>query len=149
LFGSTYRFDSNEFEIVRIERDGVPQTGPIEVKDGEQIGGIRVVVQYRSHTGAIRGQVKLENGEPPASRIFVSLRPYDPATGSQPKNWALPAPEIDSRGRFYVQGLAAGTYEILANTQLPNNGTVTATAQVTVTDHTVTEITLTLKSGKP
>ena len=44
----------------------------IEVKDGEQVGGIRVIVAYGN--GSIRGVVKLENGSLPASvQIYVRL----------------------------------------------------------------------------
>ena len=53
-----------QFEIVRVEHNGVPSE-TINVKAGEHVAGLRVTVKYRNLTGAIRGQVKVENGELP------------------------------------------------------------------------------------
>src|SRR5215207_7883962 len=56
-------FPPKGFNLARIEREGIlPQRG-VELKDGEQLTGLRVVLTYGSAT--LRGVVKLENGTPP------------------------------------------------------------------------------------
>jgi len=49
-------FQMSPLEIVSVERNGVAQPGGIDLKDGEQVGGIRIVVKPLKLTGAIRGQ---------------------------------------------------------------------------------------------
>ena len=68
-----YRGDPTKgFAISRIERDGVVQPRGIEVKDGDQVTGVKVFVNSRS--GTIRGVVKFVNGElPPSGRISLWL----------------------------------------------------------------------------
>lgn len=143
-----------QFEILRVEHNGVPQTEAINVKAGEQVTGFRVTVKYRNLTGAIRGQVKVENGElPPVSQMRLWLWPLD--DNLEPKRESsIPTPELDARGRFFAEGLAAGTYQLsvyLYATE-PTSGRTRQvsekTQQVTVTDDTVTEVTLIIKTLK-
>jgi protocatechuate 3,4-dioxygenase beta subunit len=93
------------FFVSRIERDGVVQPGGIEVKDGEQVSGIRLVVEYG--TAVLHGRINIENGLlPPGARIFVRMsKPGDPQStiGSAP---------VDERLRFVVDAIPAGTYEL-------------------------------------
>ncbi len=128
--------------LVRIEREGIPQPAGVEIKDGEQITGVRLVV--RSGSGTIRGLVKIENGELPANaRFFVRITsPEDPTR--EPRN--SPHPEVDSRGHFLIEGLPAGTYQIHASLYIPGSQVKPAsvTQQVNVVDGSVTEVTLTL-----
>ena len=61
------------FSIARMERDGVVATRGIEVKDGEQVTGVRVVLSYGSAT--LRGVVVLDNGPLPAgTRVSIQTR---------------------------------------------------------------------------
>ena len=137
-----------QFEIVRVERNRVPQPETINVKAGEHVTGLRVTVKYVKLTGAIRGQLKVENGElPPPSQIWLLLWPLD--ENLQPKRTSsLPTtPEWDVRGRFFVEGLPAGTYQLSVSVypSARTSGrtrTFEKTQQVTVTDDTVTEVTL-------
>jgi hypothetical protein len=128
--------------LLRIEREGIPQPAGVEIKDGEQITGVRLVV--RSGSGTIRGLVKIENGELPANaQFFVRI------TGSeepQRESRTWPHPEVDSRGHFLVEGLAAGTYQIHASLVIPGSQVrpSSVTQQVNVVDGTVTEVSLTL-----
>ena len=93
--------------VSRVERDGVVQPGGITIQStDEHITGIRLVVV--SHSGSVRGTVKFENGAPPpGSRLSIQLvrSGGDPNVDSR---WA----EVDSRGHFSAQGLAAGNYEL-------------------------------------
>ena len=129
--------------LVRIERDGIAQPAGVEIKDREHVTGVRLVVSYGN--GTIRGLVKIENGELPSNaRFFVRFTsPADDPTRAA----TMSPPEVDSRGHFLIEGLAAGTYELRASIFIPNSNTrpPTATQQVNVADGAVTEVTLTLK----
>ncbi len=97
------------FSILRIERDGVEQRDGIEVAQGEQVSGVHVILGYG--TGVIRGQVKVENGAlPEGVRMSVYAKPL-----SAEMYRAKPA-EIDARGRFLIEGLTAGQYELTLST---------------------------------
>jgi protocatechuate 3,4-dioxygenase beta subunit len=92
--------------LVRVERDGVEQKNGIEVGSDEEITGVKVVFAYG--TGSIRGQVKVEGGEISASTMmFLNLRRV-------PSNEHLNmrTPGVDSRGRFVLDGLQPGEYEV-------------------------------------
>jgi len=127
------------FMVSRIERDGVAQSPRgIEIKDGEQVSGIRVIVIYG--TATLRGVVNVENGPlPPGVRIFVRLsRP-----GEAPLN--VRPPNVDERGRFMADGLPAGSYEILVSVAGGNVKPRTPLKQqVVLQDGNVTDVALTL-----
>lgn len=131
------------FTIIRVERDGVAQVRGVEVKDGEQVSGIRLVVNYGN--GTIRGLVRLENGElPSTARFSVWLtNPGDDPT--IPQRTFMPS-QVDSRGHFLVEGLAAGTYEVNAAIYIQGSRIrpLPTKQQVNVADGVVTEVTLTL-----
>lgn len=94
------------FTIARVERGGVPLAkGEVDVKAGEQINDLRVVLAYG--TGRVRGTVTITGGELPANaQINVSLRRNDPnATGGKFSN-------VDVNRRFLIESVAAGEYEI-------------------------------------
>jgi hypothetical protein len=95
--------------IARVERDGVEQKQDIEIKQGESIVGVRVFV--RQGAGVIRGHVNVEGGAlPVGARLLVSLGRDGSATGYI---------EVDPNGQFKVEGLAAGTYDIVLNVYPP------------------------------
>lgn len=132
------------FTIMRIERDGVAQPRGIEVKDGEQVSGIRLVVNYGN--GTIRGLIKVENGElPPTARFSVWFTTPEDDPRKLQRSF-VPSPQVDSRGHFLVEGLAAGTYEVNANVFIPGsrNRPPSAKQQVNVADGVVNEVILTL-----
>jgi hypothetical protein len=140
-----------QFEIVRVERNGVPQSETINVNAGEQVAGLRVTVKYRSLSGAIRGQVKFENGEVPLlSQVWVSLWPLDDNLQPKPQS-SIPTPELDARGHFFAEGLPAGAYQLTVYIHAAErtSGQISKftekTQQVTVTENTVTEVTLIVK----
>jgi len=100
------------FIITRIERDSVDFADGIEVGAGESISGVRVHVAYG--TGVMRGQVEVRDGGQPASlpagaRLSVSARRLGVAAGPP---WSGNSVEVDARGRFILDGLAAGDYEV-------------------------------------
>jgi hypothetical protein len=122
--------------ITRIERDGVVMPRGVEVKEGEQITGLRVMVSYGN--GTIRGVVKLENGTlPPGAQIFVRLtKPGESFSGLRP-------PQVDERGHFMMEGVPPGDYE-LSGQVFGTPSRPKATSRVTVQDGIVTDVTVTL-----
>jgi protocatechuate 3,4-dioxygenase beta subunit len=141
-------FQMRPWETISVELNGVPQPGGIDLKDGEQVAGLRIVVRPLKLTGAIRGQIKFENGEPPpASRIVVSANRLDEDSSKSRSMEFSPSPEVDSRGHFLIERLEAGTYELSVRVLPPggyvaDNGT---TQQVTVSENAVTEVTVIVK----
>ena len=135
-------------EIVSVEQNGVRQSGDINLKDGEEVAGLRIVAKVVELTGAIRGQIKFENGEPSrAARIVVSIsRLNENSSKSQPEGISSP-PEVDSRGRFLIERLAAGTYELSVMMAPPGANALDEVArrQVTVTENRVSEVAVTVK----
>ena len=135
---------ARQLSIVQVERDGVVQPRGLIVKDGEVVTGLRLVVKYL--TGVIRGQVKVEGSDSlPAGRINVWVNPVDDGHGTS-RRISNNSPQVDSRGRFLVEGLAAGMYEI--NVALFEPGRYDTTQvykqQVAVTDNTVSEVVITM-----
>ena len=124
--------------ISRVELNGVMQPTSIDIKDGEQIAGLKIFINYS--TGTIRGIVKAQNGElSPTAQIslWLSKAGADP-TRPQP----LPPPIIDSRGHFVIEGVAAGSYEINVNVYIPGKRVPMVKQQVSVSDGAVTEVTI-------
>jgi protocatechuate 3,4-dioxygenase beta subunit len=125
--------------ITRIERDGVVQQNGMQIKSGEQVTGIRVVVVQNN--GAIRGMIKMENGNwPSGGRLFIQLT----RQGDSHDN--MKTSEADSRGHFLVEGLAAGSYELKVTAYFPDpRRRVIATTQVvTVAEGLPTDVTATI-----
>ena len=128
------------FSVSRIERDGIAQTTGIQIKAGEDITGVRLVVSYG--TASIRGAVKLENGTLPAgARIFIRVTKAGEATST------IPPPAVDARGHFVLEGLPGGTYDFVTTVYTPGSqrrSLPVAKQQVTVPDGVVTEVTITV-----
>lgn len=140
--------DRRQFEVVRIERNGIPQPNAFEVKEREDVIGLRVVLKYTRLSGAIRGQVKVENGElPPVSQLWLSLWPLE--ENLEPKqSSSMRSPQLDARGRFFIESLPAGHYRLSVQVLQPGSNRMSdpTIQRVTVTDDMVTEVTLTIKA---
>ena len=106
LSGAMGPFDLKGFAISRIERDGVALQRGLELKEGEQVAGIRVVIAYGN--GSIRGVVKLENGSlPEGVGMYVRLqKPGESTPGFRPT-------QVDARGQFLMDGIPPGNYELV------------------------------------
>lgn len=93
------------FSIARMEHNGVATRG-IEIKDGENVTGVRVIVAYGN--AVIRGVVTTENGPlPEGTRVTVNLTKPGERNGP-----LIRPPIVDARGRFLIEGIPAGTYEL-------------------------------------
>jgi protocatechuate 3,4-dioxygenase beta subunit len=98
------------FTLARIERDGVA-VQDFDLAPGAQVTGLRVVFEHG--TGSIRGQVKLENGPLPTdARMGISIRRRNDTAGHR-------GAQVDSRGRFLIEGMAAGEYELTLHVFVP------------------------------
>lgn len=140
-FASRSQNDRKPLAIMRVERDGVAQTDALTLKDGEQATGLRLVVKYL--TGAIHGEIRVEGDEEiPSSRLSMWLTPVD-SIRSWYSTSGDPSPRLDSRKRFVVEGLAAGTYEV--NVAVYGTNRVYK-QEVTVADNAVSEMTITIKT---
>lgn len=101
------------FAFARIERDGVAQQ-EIEITSGTQVSGVRIVIEYG--TGVIRGAIKVENGPAPEdTRLVVSAS----RAGDANKTIRHGA-QVDSRGRYVIEGVSPGEYELVLQTFLNN-----------------------------
>jgi protocatechuate 3,4-dioxygenase beta subunit len=136
-------FPPKGFSISRIERDGIVSRG-IDIKEGEQVTGVRVVLSYG--TATIRGLVKVENGSlPEGARIFVRMtKPGEPLSMMRPI-------VVDNRGRFLVEGLSPGTYELLATiVGIPTSGPPkNGKREVTVQGSETIDVSMTIDMGAP
>ena len=140
IMGMSSGYPPKGFSIARIERNGVV-TPRLELRDGENVTGVTVVLSYGN--GSIRGVITLENGTlPPGARFFVRV------TKSGDNNMSLRPPAVDARGRFVMEGVPTGTYEITVsitggNVKLPPPVKRT----VTLADSVATDVAFTIDMG--
>lgn len=125
--------------LLRVEREGIEQREGLEIAEGAQVSGVRVVLAYGS--SIIRGQVSLTGGVLPlGSRLMVQARRVGAATGER---LAAQPSEVDTRGRFVLEGLAAGEYELMLSVFSQNMPRRPPLKQnVTVGDGSETSVTL-------
>jgi hypothetical protein len=142
--------------IKRIERDGVEIKDAIEVRPGDKVTGVRVVV-HRAQ-GLIRGQVQFTGGalpdgwvlqahaSPPVSADEFKPRARMPVSVERAGGYA----SVDEKGRFVIERVPAGEYEMsitmfkrLANGSRQVSRPV-SNRRVIVRDDVETSVTLTI-----
>jgi hypothetical protein len=132
-----------QFEIARIERDGILYPKGIRIKEGEQVSGVRIILNYAS--GAVRGVFKLEGGVLPQNAVMhVSLRRLD--ENQNAFNSGIASARADARGQFVMEGLIPGTYEMTGGVYIMDTRSLfrSTKQQVVVTDRSVTNVTVTV-----
>jgi hypothetical protein len=110
----------------------------VELKAGEETTGLKIIVSYG--TGSIRGEVKVENGPlPQGGRVVVWIKRLgDTGSNFRPYN-------LDARGHFLIEGVAAGSYELNVNANIPGRRTPPSAKQpIEVSDGTVNDVVVTL-----
>ncbi len=133
------------FRVSRLERDGMIYPRGVEIKEREQVTGLRVVVAHAN--GAIRGVIRRPNELGPAvARVQVTVTRTEAFYG-------VPV-EVDVLGQFRLNGLIPGTYEILVhvfrNAPAAQAPSIPPTRQtVVVTNGNVTDVNITLQMPKP
>lgn len=95
--------------FVRTEHNGAPAVNGIEIDVGEEVTGVRIVFLYGALT--LHGEVKIVGGTLPDGYRFEVIAygtdqtmPYD---GTME--------EVDARGRFSIENLGPGEYEVKVN----------------------------------
>ena len=123
------------FTVARIEREGVANRG-VELREGEQITGVRVIVIYGD--AVLRGIVNIENGPLPTNaRIMVRL------TKPEAEQLSLRPPTVDDRGRFVAESIPPGTYELVVSVFIPGvKPQPPVKQQVTLQHGVTTEVTI-------
>ena len=136
----------DHLRVVRIERDGIVYPSGIEVREQEQLTGLRVVATQAN--GKIRGLLKLPDGLalPATARIVVLItRTEDPTAYNSNV-------EPDARGKFFVDALVPGTYEfnvVVVDVPVDQRPKLTRPTQtVVVTSGAVADVTITLQMSK-
>ncbi len=135
------------FSILRVERDGIVQRDGIDIpQNATHIAGVRVVMAYGN--GVVRGQAKFKEGELlPGTRLFVLAR----RTGAEAATITASS-EVDARGSFALEWLAAGEYELTLGARQPGaaggNMRLSAARQtVRVADNATSDVTLVFELG--
>ncbi len=109
-----HNYQENIFSIKHIERNGAEIRTAFEVGRGEQVTGLRVILAYGN--GAIRGQVKIPGGKLPEDWILhVFAIPVGMTGGDEHYPAFHPGgggAEADEKGRFVIERLAAGEYDL-------------------------------------
>ncbi len=103
---------NGSFRLLRIERNGAPTNGDIEIVSGESVTGVRVVVAFAS--AIIQGRVVISGGTLPAgTRLNVTARPVNSAasTGGGFGGGGNNA-RLEANGQFRIENLLPGTYEV-------------------------------------
>jgi hypothetical protein len=105
--------------LVRVERSGAEQGEWFEIAEGESISDLRLVVAYGS--GIVRGQVKIEGRSLEEANLFTDLNLSLGFRHTSATRVGAGA-QLDARGRFVVEGLLDGEYEVtlLMSRTLPN-----------------------------
>jgi protocatechuate 3,4-dioxygenase beta subunit len=129
------------FTLARVEHEGMA-VREIDVAPGAQVTGLRVVLEYGM--GSVQGMVKVENGTLPESlRMNVIARRTNEANGPMSRG-----SQVDARGRYLIEGLATGEYEISLYVYLVTTGSRPRAfppikQNVTVTSGVASEVNLT------
>ncbi|HZB44891.1 MAG TPA: carboxypeptidase regulatory-like domain-containing protein, partial [Pyrinomonadaceae bacterium] len=94
----------------RVEHNGVPlgREASVEVEEGAQVTGVRVVVAHGN--ASVRGRINIVGG---TLAPGYSLRVFARRVGDE-NQFGARAVEADSRGSFIMEGVAPGDYEFYA-----------------------------------
>ncbi len=125
-----------DFVVLHMEREGVRVTQGVELRENEETSGLRVFVAHG--TGVIRGEFTFLNGTmTPGSRLMVMLTRVG-------ERLSLRSADVDTRGRFAIEGVPAGAYLLQINGHIPGARNLSVKQQVNVVDGVVTEVTIPL-----
>jgi len=91
--------------LLRIERNGSEMRDGVDVRPGEDISGLRLVLGAGS--SVLRGDVKIEGGPLEGVNLHVLYRP----TNGNPGSFYSAA--VDTRQHFVIKDLTPGEYELM------------------------------------
>ena len=135
VLGRRDRNAPSEFALMAIDQNGVDKSQGLQIKEGENISGLRLIAGYG--TGTIRGTVKVEGGTLPSGTYVDAafIRPGSSLTIGHTR--------VDARGQFIFQNVPPGNYEVGVNAYL-QSGRVSARQAVVTSNGVASEITVTL-----
>jgi hypothetical protein len=135
------------WKVARVERDGKNVGQGIEVGAGEHITGVRIVLAHG--TGIVKGQVQVQGALPAGVALVVSCIQF-----AGDVRQTVGSGSVDARGRFLIEGLPAGEYELQVGfrpapgVRVPRGFHVPPTRQhVSVTNGAETTVNLTVNLG--
>jgi hypothetical protein len=99
------RGEPTALRLLRIERNGMELRDGVNVRAGEDINGLRLVLGAGS--SVLRGNVKIEGGPLEGVNLYVLYRP----TNGDPHRFY--SAELDTRRHFVIKGLTPGDYELV------------------------------------
>lgn len=105
LMANTFMAEKG-FSLARVENNGVV-VKDLEVNAGDRLTGIRLVFAYG--TASIAGRVEIQGGTlPPGFKLMVRAQ----REGVSEDLFGAGNAEVDARGQFLIEGLAAGAYKL-------------------------------------
>ena len=102
---SSFTQRGGPLRILRIERNGMELRDGVDVRSGEDINGLRLVLG--AGASVLRGDVKIEGGPLEGVNLYVMYRP----TNGDPHRFYRA--ELDARRHFVIKGLTPGDYELV------------------------------------
>jgi len=144
--GAVSAGESRGYSILRVmagERE-LPNR-QLELSQGQNVSDVRVYLQFG--TGVVRGEVKITGGTLPAeTSLMVWLQTENPPA-------RFGGGTVDSRGRFLLTGIPAGTYDVVLQVLTIGPGFGTGIPgrlrqTVTVTDDAEAQVSFTLDLTK-
>src|SRR5215813_4131199 len=109
-----FSLTGGRLNILRIERDGADLSDGIVVSGREDISGVRVV--FGKGSGVIRGQVNVAGGALPKGWRMSVMAHSKKDTGAGSFGDFGGYAEVDGKGRFVIEGLLPGEYELTLRT---------------------------------
>ncbi|HKQ74280.1 MAG TPA: carboxypeptidase-like regulatory domain-containing protein [Blastocatellia bacterium] len=94
-----------KFSIVRIEHNGASQREGVQINAGERVTGVRIVIGHG--TNVVRGQLRITGGALPEDAFLMvnANRAGTELVNGRPGR-------VDAGGRFVIEGLTPGEYEL-------------------------------------
>ena len=135
-------FEPTKLAVLRTERGGVSQKEDMLIAAGENVTDVRVVLAFTS--GTLRGELKTTgDGDLDDYDIEVTA-----ARLGGEQSFSRSADDVDANGRFIIEGLIPGDYEVTVEARpvAERSGKATTTKErVTVTKDSETSINLTIQ----
>ncbi|MEN3331757.1 MAG: hypothetical protein V7641_1122 [Blastocatellia bacterium] len=135
-------FEPTKFAVLRTERGGMAQKEGVQIGAGETVTDVRVVLANTD--GTLRGEIK-PTGD--GSLDDYDLEVKATRIGGEPA-FSKETDEIDASGRFTIEELIPGDYEVTVQAmglEARDSKAVTATQRVTVMKDAETTVTLTIE----